>query len=272
MHTCVTSKMLIAWLWQGRDAMRIAVITPYFKEPIEKLRRCHDSVLQQTHADIEHIMVADGFPKAEIDAWPRCLHIHLPVNHNDSGDTPRIVGSASACARRFDGVVFLDADNWFDPGHIGKLVEAHQRSGAPVVTCARRLVRPDTGEVLGTCTESDGQRFNDTNCYLITEQAYPLLAAWGFRNQAVAASLRTVGDRLFWSAVVNSGVGRVHVGEPTVNYETTYAVHYPARKLEVPEFAKMIVWLEGEQGYRLVSYAAYRELLAQGKIKRPNRP
>lgn len=252
--------------------MRIAVVTPYFKEPIEKLRRCHDSVLQQTHADIQHVMVADGVPQDEIDAWPQSLHIRLPVNLNDCGDTPRIVGSALACARRFDGIVFLDADNWFDPVHIEKLVDAHQRSGAPVVTCARRLVRPVGGEVLGTCTESDGQRFNDTNCYLITQQAYPLLAAWGFRNQVVVKSASNVGDRFFWSAIVKSRIQRVHVAEPTVNYETTFAAHYISRKLEVPAFAKVIVWLEAEQKYRLVSYWDYRELVAQEKIGNSDRP
>lgn len=247
--------------------MRIAVITPYFKEPIEKLRRCHDSVLQQTHTDIQHIMVADGFPLEEIDTWEQCLHIRLPINHNDSGDTPRIIGSASATARWFDGIVFLDADNWFDPSHIEKLIKVHQRSGAPVITCARRLVRPDNGEVLGTCTESDGQRFNDTNCYLITQEAYPLMAAWGFRNHAVAKKVGNVGDRLFWNAIVKSGIKRAHIPEPTINYETAYAVHYIARKLEIPGFAKVIVWLEAEQAHRVVTYMTYRELVAQGKVK-----
>jgi hypothetical protein len=206
-------------------------------------------------------------PQDEIDVWEQCLHVRLPINHNDSGDTPRVIGSASGSARSFDGIVFLDADNWFDPSHIEMLIMAHRVSGAAVITCARRLVRPDNGEVLGTCTESDGRWFNDTNCYLITQGAYPLLAAWGFRGHAVKEKVGVVGDRLFWNAIVKSGIKRVHMPEPTVNYETAYAVHYHARKLDIPAFAKVIVWLEAEQAHRLVSYPIYRELVVQGKVK-----
>jgi hypothetical protein len=44
--------------------MRVAVITPYFKEPLEQLRRCHESVANQTHGETVHFMVADGHPQA----------------------------------------------------------------------------------------------------------------------------------------------------------------------------------------------------------------
>jgi glycosyltransferase involved in cell wall biosynthesis len=235
-------------------AMRIAVVTPYFKEPIEKIRRCHQSVLNQTHRDVTHIMVADGFPQPEIDAWERCQHIALPVGHNDSGDTPRMVGCSSAAAQRYQGIVLLDADNWFDPGHIEKLIQVQEQSQAVVVTCSRKLCRPDTGEVLATCWESDGVKFCDTNCYLVTDAAFHLLAAWGLRDNQTARQIGNIGDRLFWQAVVNSRVRRAHSDTLTVNYETTWASHYRTLGLPIPEFAKMPVWSAEEQGYRIVLY------------------
>ena len=42
--------------------MRVAVVTPYWKEPIDVLERCWRSVRTQTHCDIVHYMVADGHP------------------------------------------------------------------------------------------------------------------------------------------------------------------------------------------------------------------
>ncbi|MCW9040229.1 MAG: tetratricopeptide repeat protein, partial [Rhodospirillales bacterium] len=45
--------------------VKVAVITPYYGEDLEILKRCHDSVATQTHP-CTHFMVADGRPKAEI--------------------------------------------------------------------------------------------------------------------------------------------------------------------------------------------------------------
>jgi hypothetical protein len=247
--------------------MRIAVVTPYYKEPIEKIRRCHESVLNQTHRDVMHFMVADGFPLPEIDTWERCLHFPLPIGHNDSGDTPRVVGCASAASQQYDGIVLLDADNWFDPEHIEVLLKVHELSQAPVVTCARKLCRPDTGEVLANCWECDGVKFSDTNCYLITDTAFPLLAAWGFRDKQISRGIANMGDRLFWKAIVKSKVARAHSNKPTVNYETAWAGHYANLGLSIPDFAKAIVWLPEEQTMRLVSYAEYRQLVERGVIE-----
>ena len=246
--------------------MRIAVVTPYYQEPIEKLQRCHESVLRQTHSDVIHIMVADGFARPEIDAWERCLHIALPIGHADSGDTPRVVGCSSAAAQRYDAIALLDADNWFEPEHLETLVRVQAASQAPIVTCARTLRRPDTGECLGVCTESDGVRFNDANCYLITDPAYRVLAAWGFRDKQTAEGIANMGDRLFWHAVVQSQIGRAHSRKATVNYETAYAAHYWGLGLAIPDFAKVIVRLEHEKRMKLVPYAEYRELLDQGLV------
>jgi hypothetical protein len=71
--------------------MKLAVITPYHKEPIWKLERCHQSVRQQSDA-CTHFLIADGHPRDEIRSWD-CQHIILPLEHNDNGNTPRGIGS-----------------------------------------------------------------------------------------------------------------------------------------------------------------------------------
>jgi glycosyltransferase involved in cell wall biosynthesis len=108
--------------------MKVAVVTPYYREPIEKLRRCHDSVMAQTRA-CTHFMVADGFARDEIDDWD-VQHIRLPLGHADFGNTPRCLGALSALNQGFDGFAYLDADNWYHPEHAESLVEAAIRHDA----------------------------------------------------------------------------------------------------------------------------------------------
>src|SRR5690349_5897356 len=97
--------------------MRVAVVTPYYKEPLAVLRRCVDSVKAQQIA-CAHIMVADGHPRPEIEDWGVEQHVKLPLSHADDGDTPRLIGTGMAHAQGFDAVCWLDADNWFEAEHV----------------------------------------------------------------------------------------------------------------------------------------------------------
>lgn len=99
-------------------ALRIAVITPYYKEPVELLKQCHDSVMAQG-VDATHFMVADGHPLAEVADWP-IEHVVLNRAHADYGNTPRGLGGALARSQDFDFVTYLDADNWYHPGICGR--------------------------------------------------------------------------------------------------------------------------------------------------------
>jgi hypothetical protein len=109
--------------------MRVAVVTPYFREPLDWLRQCHASVRAQTHA-CTHVMVADGHPQSEVAGWPGLRHIALPTSHGDYGDTPRAIGSIEAIGAGFDAIAYLDADNAYAPDHIESLVELQRRTGA----------------------------------------------------------------------------------------------------------------------------------------------
>ncbi|MDP9413866.1 MAG: hypothetical protein M3Q08_07205 [Pseudomonadota bacterium] len=71
--------------------MKVAVVTPYYREPLETLERCHESVRRQPHS-CTHFMVADGHPRAEVNSWPDVQHFALPVSHGDYGNTPRSIG------------------------------------------------------------------------------------------------------------------------------------------------------------------------------------
>eukprot|EP01037_Dinobryon_pediforme_P043095 gene43095-53884_t len=76
--------------------MKVAVVTPYFKEDPEVLRQCRDSVLSQSHP-CHHILVADSHPQSWIEKGSRTEHVVLPRSNGD---------------------------NWFAPSHVASLVRA----------------------------------------------------------------------------------------------------------------------------------------------------
>ncbi len=224
--------------------MRVAIITPYSSESAAILARCINSVAGQSHA-ATHILVADGHPQS----LPGDVqHIPLPHAHADWGDTPRLIGAASAYAQGFDGIAWLDADCWLEPDHVERMLDLAQRAAVSIVTTTRNLVRQD-GSLLGICTESNGQDFCDTNCLLVMRDAIPVVApAWGFKphNEAV------IGDRHVWN--IARTLKSAHCNVPTVNYETRIANHYLDRSERPPDNARVIVRAEGEAHYRSVRY------------------
>jgi len=197
--------------------MKIAVITPYYKESMQVLSKCHNSVVKQTYTDITHFMVSDGFPK-----WFsfNVEHLILP-NAGDYGDTPRGIGAAVASSRGYDAVAFLDADNWYEPDHIERMVGVMKESGRPIVTCPRNLFK-ENGDFLGVDIESDGYEFNDTNCYLIDKSVYGINSCWMFKTKEQAQ----VGDRILWQAIKKLDIQVARSTRPTINYTTKLQMHY----------------------------------------------
>jgi len=116
--------------------MKVAVITPYYKEPWEILEACMDSVRKQTYPDVQHYLVADGFPK---DPGDGVRHIILDAAHHDAGHVARCIGSIAAAADGADAITYLDADNWYHPEHVARLVELHEQTGAEVCTASRMM-------------------------------------------------------------------------------------------------------------------------------------
>lgn len=235
--------------------MRVAVITPYYKESTEFLKRCHDSVVAQTVGDVTHFMISDGFPNPVVDTWDKTVHIKLP-NHGDYGDTPRAIGGLSAANMGFDAITLLDADNWFEPNHIELLAKVQKETGVSVVTGTRYLRRPDES-IMAVCKESDGETFNDTNCYLIMKEAFRSFSAWGFKDPKQGI----IGDRIFWQTLLRMKVTRAHCSTPTVNYATTFATHYLNHGEQPPPGCKVIAKFVGEPLERMLSFEEWVTLL-----------
>jgi hypothetical protein len=194
--------------------MRVAVVSPYFRESLDWLRECHDSVRAQTHA-CTHIMVADGYPRAEVAAWPGLRHIALPVTHGNGGDTPRAIGSIEAIGAGFDAIAYLDSDNSYAPDHIESLVDLHRRTGAAFCSSTRYLCRVD-GSIMAECLSCDGETFVDTNCMFFGRQAFRMVTAWVLMPDFA----HVLCDRVVFRAIKNAELQTAHTGRPTVYYRS----------------------------------------------------
>jgi glycosyltransferase involved in cell wall biosynthesis len=223
--------------------VRVAVVTPYFKEPLEKLRRCHESVLGQTHP-CTHVLVADGHPREDVAGWGE--HITLPVSHGDYGNTPRAIGGLSALSRGFDAVAYLDADCWYAPEHIATGLAMVKR-GAVVVISSRHIVLPD-GTRLVNLDDADviDRRTADTNSYLLTSAAGALAAVWATMPRGLAGN----GDRVLFRAIRHFRYVYGFTGKRTVFYESRWQKHYQAAGVPAPPDAQVSDPGRGQEGYR----------------------
>ena len=192
--------------------MRVGIITPYYRETLDTLRTCHESVQAQTHA-CTHFMVADGFPNPELSAWP-IKHIVLSDSHGDVGNTPRAIGSLSAMSLGFDAIAYLDADNGYYANHVDSMIKLLQQTRAAICTASRTIHRQD-GSLMFTDPECDGSSHVDTSCYFFTKQAFRLLPLWGM----MPPQLGPVGDRVMWNMIRFFGISCAHNQEPTVAFQ-----------------------------------------------------
>lgn len=162
------------------------------------------------HAD--HIVIADGVPQDWIDQEP-VRHIKLDRSHGDYGNTARGVGAVLAVAEDYDGIGFLDADNWLEPEHIAECLSAAAKIDACDYVVARRhLKRPD--ETTLPVEDEPIVTHVDTSCFFFLPGAYHMIQ----RFATIPRALSIIGDRLFYQDLAAQPLTRAIVARKTVNY------------------------------------------------------
>jgi glycosyltransferase involved in cell wall biosynthesis len=212
--------------------MRVAVVTPYFKEPRAWLQRCIDSVRAQTLA-CEHLLIADGHAQDWLDDTG-VRHLRLDRCHADYGNTPRSVGAQLMVSEGFDAVAFLDADNAFDPGHVASCVDRAEATGADYVAARRRFVREDGSELPYRSREDESGAHVDTSCLFLLFGAFHALPRWGLMPKPMSI----LGDRYFLRSLREEGLREARLDQPTVSYQCGFADVYRAVGETPPAFAK----------------------------------
>jgi glycosyltransferase involved in cell wall biosynthesis len=223
--------------------MKVAVVTPYYKETAAVLRQCHESVLAQTHP-CHHILVADGHPVDMFESSPRTMHVVLPQANADNGNTPRAIGGLLAESYGFDAVAYLDADNWYRPEHIERLLAAHLSTKAPLV-CSKRNFYTLDGELLPVTEAQEDEHLHiDTSCWIVFRPAFAMLRAWLMPKQ-----LGPVCDRIFLRKAIHDRFEIRAVMDRTVAFRTQYAYHYQLAGAEPPPDAKTSAEFESCAAY-----------------------
>ena len=118
----------------------ISVIVPVYK--VEKyIHRCVDSILGQTYADFELILVDDGSPDncgTICDAYA-ARDSRVVVIHQENGglSAARNAGIDWAFANSdSQWLSFIDSDDWVHPEYLARLLAAAEDSGVSVSICA----------------------------------------------------------------------------------------------------------------------------------------
>lgn len=217
-----------------------AVITPYHKESIELLERCHLSCMDQEGAWLlRHVMVADGHPRTELEKWD-IDHIILPHCHGDNGNTPRCIGAISAINQGYWPILFLDADNFFKPWHLNAVAALKKNNpSADVLAMGRECILPDGTLIPGVLEEDLNQQHIDTSCYVFYPSAFRVLSLWGM----MPTYLGPICDRVIREAIKhhNLVVAGTHV--PSVVFTAHYSWGYEALNRPVPNDVHDIDWV-----------------------------
>jgi cellulose synthase/poly-beta-1,6-N-acetylglucosamine synthase-like glycosyltransferase len=220
--------------------MRIAVVTPYFKEGREVLQKCLASVQAQS-VPADHVFLADGHPQYWLEEHRHVTHIELRKNVGDFGDTPRSLGFVVAMRGGYDLIQFLDADNVLMPDHF-EVVLSHFR-GLPeaeypdLVVARRHMLRPDGSILPVSIPEDDAGKHIDTSCYVFFRSAFFAGLKWSL----IPRQLGFMDDRVFFAMLTHAGLQRVAFNQSkTVGYTCWWDSVYREAGEEPPPNCKRL--------------------------------
>lgn len=121
---------------------KISVIVPIYNVE-QYLNRCIDSVLNQTYADLEVILVDDGSPDncpAICDDYAG-LDARVKVIHKKNGGLSSARNAGLEIAQG-DYIAFVDSDDWIDLGMYEALINLAEEYNADIVQSEYRFYRP----------------------------------------------------------------------------------------------------------------------------------
>jgi hypothetical protein len=241
--------------------VKVAIITPYSKEALPYLQRGHKSVLDQTHKDVRHFMIAADEPNPIIDKWD-CVHIKLPkVDNSDYSDIVRSMAASIVAAQDFDAMCILHPESWYDKDHVEEMLDAAKRYGTSVVTCPRNIFKTDNS-FMYVDAESDGIGWNDMSTYMFLKDKFFLLRSLSFNDKSSVL----IADKILWKEIVQSKLPVGRSLKATVNSTTVFAHHYLRIDEEPPEFSRILVQVDGKN--KIIYYKNYLDILeAQKKLK-----
>ncbi len=138
--------------------LKITIIVPVYN--VERyLERCVESIVNQTYANIEIILVDDGSPDncpKMCDDWAK-RDSRIKVIHKKNGGLgdARNVGLDSMTGEL---VGFIDSDDWCEPTMFERMLACYEKTRAPIIVCDAFIDWEN-----GWATEY--KRFGSKECY-----------------------------------------------------------------------------------------------------------
>lgn len=162
---------------------KVSIIVPIYNvEPY--LKRCIDSILQQTYSNLEVILVDDGSPDhcPDICDWYAKQDNRIIVVHKKNGglSDARNAGLTIASGEL---VAFVDSDDWISPYYIEVMIHVMEDTSSDIVEC--ECVRTD-----GLSELKDYHEYSEC-CSYNTKDALKLLIEDSYFHQTVWNKLYT---------------------------------------------------------------------------------
>jgi len=190
---------------EGTGEILISVIIPVYK--VEKyLRRCIDSVLNQTFDNFEVILIDDGSPDgcgaicdhyARLDRRVRVIH-----KPNEGVSAARNDGIDLAKGRY---IAFLDSDDWVHTEYLERLLDIALKTGADIVICDFTKVEDDAEPAIDLNENVRLMSNADAVRLLVRDQDLRMVVPWNkLYKRAIFDGIRfPVGRRFEDEAVVH---------------------------------------------------------------------
>lgn len=159
----------------------ISIVIPIYN--VEKyIKKCVDSVLNQTYRNLEIILVDDGSP----DSCPlicdeyACLDNRVKVIHKENGGLSDARNAGIKIATG-EAISFVDSDDWIESDMFEKMYMRLCRDNSDIVSCGIKWVY-DNGATVNNVTVSE-------NCVLEKEDAMKELLIDGKLKQISCGKL-----------------------------------------------------------------------------------
>jgi len=198
---------------RGGASPLVSIITPTYN-PGSRLQRCIESVLAQTYANVEHVVVDGG----STDGTLEILNAHPQIRSVSESDD----GQANALNKGFrmaDGelLTWINADDTLNPEAVATIVDAWQQTGAEWIYGDCLMWEGDKSHLWGPPPNLDETSF-DWVCPIAQQGTFFTKHAWeavGGIDESYDLSM----DYDLWLRFVEAGVRTTSVPDVLGTFE-----------------------------------------------------
>lgn len=191
----------------------VSVIVPVYR--VEKyIRRCLDSIINQTYKDFEVIIVDDGSPDScpgICDEYQR-KYPKVSVIHKENGGLSS-ARNAGMDAAKGEYITFVDSDDQLHPYFIEKMLELLNSYHVKIAQCAFKIVRGD--ESVATIQENESKEICYVDSRMFGSREVKITACGKIYHRSILKNLRfplgRINEDEFFTYKAIAGSGKIVV-------------------------------------------------------------